>query len=55
VVGIEGRLRFDASKPDGTPQKLLDSTLLQSLGWRSRTSLEEGLRKTYEWYVTNAV
>jgi GDP-L-fucose synthase len=51
VVGIEGRLRFDPSKPDGTPRKLLDSSLLQSMGWRPRTGLEEGLRKAYAWYL----
>jgi GDP-L-fucose synthase len=51
VVGIEGRLRFDPSKPDGTPRKLLDSSLLQSMGWRPRVGLEEGLRKAYTWYL----
>jgi GDP-L-fucose synthase len=51
VVGIERRLRFDPSKPDGTPRKLLDSSLLQSMGWRPRTGLEEGLRKAYAWYL----
>jgi GDP-L-fucose synthase len=54
VVGVKGRLRFDRSKPDGTPQKLLDSSLLHSMGWRPRTSLEAGLQKTYAWYVANA-
>ena len=51
VVGIEGRLRFDPSKPDGAPRKLLDSSLLQSMGWRPRIGLEEGLRKAYAWYL----
>ena len=54
VVGIEGRLRFDASKPDGAPRKLLDSRLLQSMGWRPRIGLEEGLHKAYAWYCENA-
>ena len=55
VVGVNGRLRFDTSKPDGTPRKLLDSSRLQSLGWRPRTPLEEGLRKAYAWYLANVV
>jgi GDP-L-fucose synthase len=53
IVGVKGRLRFDASKPDGAPRKLLDSSLLQSMGWKPRTTLEEGLRKTYAWYLEN--
>jgi GDP-L-fucose synthase len=47
VVGFKGRLVFDASKPDGTPRKLLDTSRLTALGWRPQTSLREGLRKTY--------
>jgi GDP-L-fucose synthase len=47
VVGFRGRLVFDRSKPDGTPRKLLDVSRLAALGWRPRTSLEEGLRETY--------
>jgi GDP-L-fucose synthase len=54
VVGYEGRLRFDASRPDGTPRKLLDISRLASLGWRPRINLDEGLRSTYAWYVENA-
>lgn len=53
VVGIDGRLRFDTSKPDGMPRKILDSSLLLSMGWRPRTGLEQGLRKAYAWYVAN--
>ena len=53
IVGFKGSLRYDASKPDGTPQKLLDVTRLEALGWRSKTSLREGIRRTYEWYVQN--
>ena len=52
-IGLNGRLRFDLSKADGTPRKLLDSSLLQSMGWRPRTSLEDGLRKAYAWYLQN--
>ena len=46
----EGELVFDASKPDGTPQKLLDVSLLNELGWIATVSLEKGLQKTYEWF-----
>ena len=51
VVGFAGRVEFDASKPDGTPRKLLDSSVLNRLGWRPTIALEEGLRSTYRWFV----
>ena len=51
IVGFEGKLRFDASKPDGTPQKLLDVSRLKNLGWQAKISLEQGIRQTYEWYL----
>ena len=51
VVGYEGGVQWDASKPDGTPQKLLDVSLARSLGWEAEISLEDGLQRTYEWYV----
>ena len=50
VVGFTGRFVFDASKPDGTPRKLLDVSKLAALGWRPRIDLEDGIRHTYEWY-----
>jgi GDP-L-fucose synthase len=50
VVGYEGDWRFDTDKPDGTPQKLLDVSRLQSLGWRHKIELEEGIKSVYEWY-----
>ena len=50
VVGYEGQLVFDTSKPDGTPRKLLDVSRLHSLGWRAQTSLREGLARTWEAY-----
>ncbi|MEJ2122045.1 MAG: GDP-L-fucose synthase [Alphaproteobacteria bacterium] len=53
VVGFEGALRFDASKPDGTPRKAMDNARLAALGWRARTGLRDGLTKTYEWYRAN--
>ena len=52
VIGYEGRLTFDTSKPDGTPRKLMDSSKLRKLGWKPSVSLEEGIRKTYEWFLT---
>ena len=54
TVGFEPQLRFDTSMPDGVPRKLLDTTKLQTLGWRPRTSLEDGLRKTCAWYLANS-
>ena len=54
VVGFTGRFVFDASKPDGTPRKLLDVSKLAALGWRPRIDLEVGIRQTYEWYRTSA-
>jgi GDP-L-fucose synthase len=52
VVGYRGEVLFDPSKPDGTPRKLLDSSRVRAFGWRPRISLEEGIRKTYEWYTS---
>ena len=54
VVGFSGELVFDASKPDGTPQKLLDISLVTQLGWTPRTSLREGLAETYAEFVQRA-
>ena len=51
VVGFAGELAFDTSKPDGTPRKLVDTTLINSLGWRAKTPLEEGLAAAYAWFV----
>jgi GDP-L-fucose synthase len=53
VVGFAGEFDFDASKPDGTPRKLLDTTKLTGLGWRPRISLRDGIRQTYDWYCRN--
>jgi GDP-L-fucose synthase len=50
VVGWQGRFRYDASKPDGTPRKLLDVSKLTALGWRAKTPLEQGLAQAYGWY-----
>jgi GDP-L-fucose synthase len=53
VVGFQGEIVYDASKPDGTPRKLLDVSRLHSLGWRAQTSLDDGLRQTYAWFLQN--
>jgi GDP-L-fucose synthase len=53
VVGFTGSLRFDSSKPDGTPRKLLDTTRLTSLGWSPKIGLEAGIRSTYEWFLNH--
>lgn len=50
VVGFEGEIVFDTTKPDGAPRKLLDVTRLQNMGWRATTRLREGLDETYKWY-----
>ncbi|KAJ0739939.1 putative GDP-L-fucose synthase [Helianthus annuus] len=52
VVGFEGELVWDSSKPDGTPRKLMDSSTLAKLGWEPKISLRDGLVGTYKWYVT---
>jgi GDP-L-fucose synthase len=53
IVGFEGEIQCDLSKPDGTPRKLLDTSRLFSLGWAPKTSLEEGIKLTYEVYSKN--
>lgn len=54
TVGFEGILSFDASKPDGTPRKLLDVSKINNLGWRHQLDLETGLAAAYQWFVENA-
>lgn len=53
IVGYEGKIVFDTTKPDGTPRKLLDSTYLHSLGWQHKIELEEGIRMTYQDFLEN--
>lgn len=53
IVGYDGAMAWDTTKPDGTPRKLLDVSRIKSLGWSPKISLEDGIRRTYEWYLAN--
>ena len=53
VIGYAGELAFDATKPDGTPRKLMDVSRLRAMGWRPEIALEDGLRQTYGWFLEN--
>lgn len=53
VVGYQGEIKFDTSKPDGTPRKLVDVSKINALGWKASISLEEGLQKVYQWFLDN--
>lgn len=53
VVGFEGEILHDLTKPDGTPRKVLDTSRLSALGWTATTTLSEGLRETYDWYLAH--
>ena len=53
VVGHQGLIKWDDTKPDGTPRKLLDVSLLNTKGWEAQIGLEEGIRMTYEWFLTH--
>jgi GDP-L-fucose synthase len=52
IVGYTGTIVWDTSKPDGTPRKLLDVSKLHTLGWHHTISLDEGIRSTYAWFLT---
>jgi len=54
IVGYEGVIEWDLSKPDGTPRKLLDSSRMRSLGWKSEIDFKDGLKETYNWYLKHA-
>jgi GDP-L-fucose synthase len=54
VVGFQGEIVYDASKPDGTPRKLVDTSKINGLGWRAKTALPEGIENTYRWFLDNA-
>ena len=51
IVGFKGKIAFDLSKPDGTPRKLMDVTRLNTLGWKYKTELKDGIEKTYKWFL----
>lgn len=53
VIGYNGEIIWDSSKPDGTPRKLMDVEKLKNEGWKASTSLEEGIRETYKWFLEN--
>jgi GDP-L-fucose synthase len=53
VIGYQGKLTYDTSKPDGAPRKLMDVSRLQELGWKARIKLEEGLQDAYSWFIEN--
>jgi len=53
VIGFKGEIVFDTTKPDGTPRKLMDVSRLKAMGWQAKTSLQEGLAETYEWFLAN--
>ena len=53
VVGFEGELKFDTTKPDGTPRKLVDTTKINQLGWKADVKLEDGISLAYEWFLNN--
>ena len=53
VVGFKGKIKYDSTKPDGTPRKLLDVTRINSLGWKYKTELKDGITKAYEHFRIN--
>ena len=53
VIGFDGELEFDSTKPDGTPRKLLDVSRLKELGWEYQIGLKDGLAFTYSWFLDN--
>jgi GDP-L-fucose synthase len=53
VTGHKGKILWDTSKPDGTPRKLMDVSKIKELGWQYSTELEDGIQKTYQWFLEN--
>jgi GDP-L-fucose synthase len=53
VIGYTGDIHWDITKPDGAPRKLMDCSLLDSLGWKAKITLEEGIYQTYSWFLEN--
>ena len=54
AVGFGGKIRWDTSKPDGTPRKLLDVTKIRGMGWKPKVTIEDGIASTYDWFLKNA-
>ena len=54
IVGFEGEITFDTTKPDGTPQKLLEVSRITELGWKPKIMLEDGIKITYDWCLENS-
>jgi GDP-L-fucose synthase len=54
AVGFLGSIRWDNSKPDGTPRKLLDVTKVRGMGWKPKVTIEDGITATYDWFLENA-
>lgn len=55
IIGYKGNIKYDSTKPDGTPRKLMDVSRINNLGWKHKTSLEEGIRKSYKWFLEDFV
>lgn len=55
IIGYNGKIEYDTTKPDGTPRKLMDVSRINSLGWKYKTELEEGIKKTYDWFINNYI
>ena len=53
VTGHQGEIVWDSSKPDGTPRKLLDVSKIKEIGWEYKTDLQQGIEKTYAWFLDN--
>lgn len=53
IIGYKGKIKYDSTKPDGTPRKLMDVSRINKLGWKHKTSLEDGIKKSYEWFLEN--
>lgn len=54
IVDFKGEIEFDTTKPDGAPRKILDVSKIGDLGWKAKVSLEDGIKKVYDWYISNA-
>lgn len=55
ITGFKGNIKYDSSKPDGTPRKLMDVSRINNLGWKHTTSLEDGIRKSYQWFLEHGI